>query len=82
MPVFNLYSFPIELKPRIAQIQIYETVKIKKVVSSLSEDITCYFHCLSYWEISIYVFHRKAYKKVPFYHQKDADRMGNSTDPD
>ena len=51
----NLYSFPIESKPRIAKIQIYETVKITK---------TCYFHCLhvSHWEISI--VHRKAYKKA------------------
>ena len=36
----NLYSFPIELKPRIAKIQIYKSVKITKTISSLSEDIT------------------------------------------
>ena len=34
-PIINLYSFPIELKPRISKIQIYETVKITKMISSL-----------------------------------------------
>ena len=39
MPVINLYSFPIELKSRIAKIKIYETLKVTKMISSLSEDI-------------------------------------------
>ena len=39
--VINLYSFPIELKPRIAKIQIYETVKVTKMIYSLNLGKQC-----------------------------------------
>ena len=56
-PVINLYSFPVELKPRIAKIQIYDLVKITIMISSLSEDIT-------FVNFTVYsIIHWKAFKK-------------------
>ena len=53
-PVINLYTFPIELKPRIAKIQIQETVKITKMISLLSEDITFVIFTVYLIEKSLY----------------------------
>ena len=52
--VINLYSFLIELKPRIANIQIYETVKITKMTSTLSEDIIFVIFTVYLIEKSLY----------------------------
>ena len=45
LPLINLYSFPIELKPRITKIQIYETV---------SQDITFVSFTIYLIEKSLY----------------------------
>ena len=39
MSVINFYSFPIELKPKIAKIQICERVKVTEIIFSLGEII-------------------------------------------
>ena len=62
-PVINLYSFPIELKPRIAKIKIYETVKITKIIFSFSEDITFVIFTVYLIEKSLYFIGKHIRKK-------------------
>ena len=62
--VISFYSFPNDLKPRIAKIQICETVKITKTISSFSDEIS--FVIFTVYLIGKSLFHRKAHRKLYF----------------
>ena len=59
----NFYSFLNEFKPRIAKIQICETVKITKMIYSLSKNVIFVDYFTIYHIKKSFIFHRKAYKK-------------------
>ena len=67
--VINLYSFPIEFKPKIGKFQIYETVKITKIISSLSEDITFVIFTVYLIEKSLYFIGKHIRKSFSQYYQ-------------
>ena len=62
--VIYLYSFPIELKPKIVKIQICETVKITEMIFSLGEIINFVTFTVYYISLRNLNISRKAYKKI------------------
>ena len=75
---WNLYSFPTESNQRIAAIQIFETVKITKMIHAfLHMDAMCVMFTVCFIETILYFNGKHKSFKFSLYSSNDSERKQN-----